>query len=113
MKNYVAKCDNKINSICKFSENEFKDWNGKCCYGKDGGVYCTAKFKLIEKNNNKNMLEMKESEDVCLCIHCKNETTKKISIHFDNNNTASFSLCDKCLTKLTKEFINYYIKIKE
>ena len=109
MKNYVAKCDNKINSICKFSEDEFKDWNGKCCYGKDGGVYCTAKFKEIEENNNKDMLEMKESEDVCLCIHCKNETTKKISIHFDNNNTASFSLCDNCLTKLTKEFINYYI----
>lgn len=59
------------------------------------------------------MLEMKESEDVCLCIHCKNETIKKISIHFDNNNTASFSLCDKCLTKLTKEFINYYINTKE
>lgn len=47
---YVAKCDNKINSICKFSEDEFKDWNGKCAYGKDGGVYCTAKFKLVDEN---------------------------------------------------------------
>ena len=114
MKNYVAKCDNKINSICKFSEDEFKDWNGKCCYGKDGGVYCTAKFKEIEeKNDNKDMLEIKESEDVCLCIHCKNETTKKISIHFNSSNTVSFSICDSCLTKLTKEFINYYINTKE
>ena len=44
---YIAKCDNKVNSTCKFSEGEYKDWNGKCCYGKDGGIYCTSNFELI------------------------------------------------------------------
>ena len=46
-KYYVAKCDNKINSICKMSEEEYFKWNDKCPYGKDGGVYCTSNFKLI------------------------------------------------------------------
>ena len=44
---YIAKWDNKVNSTCKFSEWEYKDWNGKCCYGKDGGIYCTSNFELI------------------------------------------------------------------
>ena len=44
---YIAKCDNKVNSTCKFSEDEFKAWNGKCCYRKDGGIYCTSNFELI------------------------------------------------------------------
>ena len=51
---YIAKCDNKVNSTCKFSEDEFKDWNGKCCYGKDGGIYCTSEFKQeVEEESDK------------------------------------------------------------
>ena len=28
-------------------KGEYKDWNGKCCYGNDGGIYCTSNFELI------------------------------------------------------------------
>lgn len=50
---YIARCDNKVNSLCKLSKEEFKDWNGKCTYGKDGGVYCTAKWRLRIVEDNK------------------------------------------------------------
>lgn len=47
---YVAKCNTKINSTCKFAEEEYLKWNGKCCYGRDDGIYCTAKFNKVEVN---------------------------------------------------------------
>lgn len=43
---YIARCNNKINSTCKFTEEYFENWNGKCCYGKDGNIYCTANWEL-------------------------------------------------------------------
>lgn len=47
---YIAKCNTKINSTCKFSEEYFNNWNKKCCYGRDGGIYCTAKFNKVDVN---------------------------------------------------------------
>lgn len=49
---YIARCNNKVNSTCRLSKEEYKEWNGKCTYGKDGGVYCTAKWKLELNNEN-------------------------------------------------------------
>lgn len=42
MKIYIAKCDSG-HGTCKFSEEEYFKWNGKCPYGKDNNIYCTAR----------------------------------------------------------------------
>ena len=29
-------------------EKAYIDWDGKCVYGKNRGIYCTSNFELVE-----------------------------------------------------------------
>lgn len=44
---YVVECNNG-QGTCKMREKAYIDWDGKCVYGKNRGMYCTANFELVE-----------------------------------------------------------------
>jgi len=58
------------------------------------------------------MLEVKESEDLCISCCDKSKTARRISINrdkgsYEGSNIASFSLCSDCLNKLAREFYKF------